>query len=140
MSSRKTPKARVEREVEIPGPLRDFLAHVSSLIIAADPDAMIESDDLLQDESVPVYGGRIYADGDEWGFTYFPADDARVKWELLLTSAQLAAIASGETKTLTLGFCRNAKCGNAFFDRRVFCLRCDYERSTRTKFGPETSG
>lgn len=126
MSSEKPPKARDEREVEIPGPLRDFLAHVSSLISAGAPEAMIESDDLLQSPPLLAYGGRLEADGDEWGFTYFPVEWGKAKWELLFTSVQLAAIASGETRTLKLGFCRDAACGNAFLERRDRCRRCDY--------------
>lgn len=120
----RTLRPRPKRKVhaQLPAELKVFLANVLGMIDHKVPEAMIESDDLLQAEF--VYGGRIHETGDEWGFTYFPQVG---KWELRFSKAQLAEIASGRVAEVELFECTDPNCGNRFSAEDDACFNCDYE-------------
>jgi len=106
----------------LPPELVEFLREVSGRIERGEPEAMIESDDLLQCDH--TYGGRIEADGDEWGFTYF-LGRPKPKWELVFTSAQIKEIAAGAVREIPLSTCNDPACGNRFSWREYTCADCD---------------
>lgn len=103
------PRGLEERSVPVPGDLRRFLVRVNDAIGRGEPEALIPSDDLLQNDR--IYGGLNEGGGDVWGFTYFPTDDWHPKWELVLTRGQIAGIAEGTEGVLTLWFCTAEGCG-----------------------------
>lgn len=119
------PKPKRKVHAQLPEELRGFLTNVLDMIDHKVPEAMIESDDLLQAEF--VYGGRIHEAGDEWGFTYFPQVGHRGKWELRFSKAQLAEIASGRVAGVELFECTDPNCGNRFSAEDDTCFYCDYE-------------
>jgi len=86
-------RPKIETVVAIPTDLREFARHANELIVAGDNFAIWESDDLIQTPS--AYGGLIEEGGDMYGVTFFPQDNIRPKWEMTLSSGQLADIAAG---------------------------------------------
>ena len=105
-------KRKERRQVRVPHDLQRFLVDVDRLMRAGDESTAVESDDLLQSEC--AYGGLAEEGSDFFGFTYLPEEGSRVKWELLLSSGEIAALASKETEQLSLWFCASAECRCAF--------------------------
>jgi hypothetical protein len=80
------PKPKKLTQVNVPMNLREFLRKVATLIESRDESAMVLSDDLLQGDRTS--GGLIDDRAGEYGFTYFPGDGVRTKWELQLTATR----------------------------------------------------
>ena len=117
-------RKKVKRRVNIPEDLKGFLKEVYECILAKDEATLIESDDLLQEDF--VYGGLIGKDGTEYGFTYFPGEGTRNKWELIFTVGQLRDIYEDRVEYLDLWACQSEDCGCKFSDEWMKCFYCDY--------------
>jgi hypothetical protein len=118
------PKPKNLTQVNVPLNLREFLRKVATLIEGRDESAMVLSDDLLQGDR--TYGGLIDDRAGEYGFTYFPGEGVRTKWELQLTADQIRAIAHGRVRRLELWACTDDGCGSMFPSANELCFYCDY--------------
>lgn len=116
------PKVKVS--LRIPEEFALFMAEVHQLILVGDECAVYESDDLLQCES--AYGGLLEEGGSKYGFTYFPEEGVRVKWEVLLEKEDIERVAKGELKALELWQCKDPACRCAFHDESGSCFYCDW--------------
>ena len=116
------PKSK--QSVVLPSDLVEFLGYVRKMIEAKDELATIESDDLLQCER--AYGGLIEEGGTQYGFTYFPEEETRYKWELELDITEITNIADGSKTDLVLWGCHNPNCRCMFSDPDDTCFYCDY--------------
>jgi hypothetical protein len=103
------PKPKNLTQVNVPLNLREFLRKVATLIEGRDESAMVLSDDLLQGDR--TYGGLIDDRAGEYGFTYFPGEGVRTKWELQLTADQIRAIAHGRVRRSSFGRARMTAVG-----------------------------
>ncbi len=115
---------KIESAFIIPDDLASFLQHVSRLILEEDERAVLPSDDLLQCEC--AYGG-LMEDSGNYGFSYFPEEGIRVKWEVILDKQQIEKIGNRDQKELVLWKCKDPGCGCAFSDEKESCFYCDYE-------------
>ena len=120
----KSIKLKIAEEVVIGDDLQRFFKTVDDLIKQNDYTATTESDDLIQTEF--VYGGLIEEGNDLYGFTYFPEQKTRHKWEIALTASEIEAISSGKKKSLTLWKCQNPDCRSFFSWEDESCSDCDY--------------
>ena len=124
-----SPKPKREEIVAIPDDLLTFLREVGVRIETKDEATIVESDDLLQSES--VYGGRDSESGDRFSFTYFPEDGIRQEWVFSLTAGQLVAIAHGDQSPLHLWSCIQPGCRSKFENHAgPECFYCDWEGPT----------
>jgi hypothetical protein len=121
-----SPKPKREQHVELPEYLLAFLREVGERVEARDEATVVESDDLLQTES--VYGGRDSEATDRFSFTYFPEPGVRQKWQFSLTENELIAIAHGAHLSLRLWSCTQPDC-RSMFEREEGpeCFYCDWE-------------
>jgi len=117
-------KRKIKQRVSIPKDLGEFLKHVYELILKKDESTTIPSDDLIQDDF--IYGGLIEEGGVEYGFTYFPGEGTRNKWELIFTVGQLEDVREGRLKYLDLWGCKSKKCQCKFHSKDETCFYCDY--------------
>jgi len=121
-----SPKPKRGQRVELPPNLLSFLRDVGARVEARDEATLIESDDLLQEES--VYGGRDSEASDRFSFTYFPEPGIRQKWQFSLTEKQLIAIAHGDQPSLRLWSCTQPGCRSLFeVAEGPECFYCDWE-------------
>ena len=120
----KRPRPKVKEQVRIPANLLEFLREVHELIEAQDEAATVESDDLLQCEC--AYGGLVQVGTDSYGFTYFPGDGVRDKWEVELRAIEIRYIADGATTELELWACSDSTCQSKFSDPADTCSICDW--------------
>ena len=93
-------QVKITGEVIIPDDLLGFFREVDDLIKHNDEVTIIESDDLIQTKF--AYGGLLEEGADRFGFIYFPEENTRPKWSIELTASEIAKIAEGEKRTLTL--------------------------------------
>ena len=117
-------QAKITGEVLIPDDLLGFFREVDDLIKHNDEVTIIESDDLIQTQF--AYGGLLEEGADHFGFTYFPEDNTRPKWNIELTASEIAEIAGGRKRTLTLWKCQNPNCRSFFSSESETCFDCDY--------------
>src|SRR5262249_8080702 len=101
-SSMRTDKLQATITVEhlSPDDLLGFFREVDELIKQNDEVTTIESDDLIQTKF--AYGGLLEEGADRFGFTYFPEENTRPNWNIELTASEIAEIAEGKKRTLTL--------------------------------------
>lgn len=118
------PQQKLVRTVAIPEQLRSILREVAGRIAARDEEAMVPSDDLMQADA--VYGGLLEEGGSEYAFTFFPGPGTSPKWELILTVADMEAIAMGRKNELQLWGCASDGCHSLFADPGTTCSYCDY--------------
>src|SRR5262249_9568376 len=109
---------------EIPGGFREFMAEVEQMIRTGADEVRIESDDLIQGDR--VYGGLSDAASSVFKFTYFPSKGTRPKWQISLSSEQVAQIASDQLSTIDLFACADTSCGCRFSDPADTCFWCDW--------------
>jgi hypothetical protein len=117
-------QVKITGEVIIPDDLLGFFREVDDLIKHNDEVTIIESDDLIQTEF--AYGGLLEEGADRFRFTYFPEENTRPKWNIELTASEIAKIAEGEKRTLTLWKCQNPNCRSFFSSESETCFDCDY--------------
>ncbi len=120
----KRPRPKRFTEAAVPKELRAFLKNVTGLIAERDEATTIPSDDLLQ--SRRVYGGLIDGSADQYGFTFFPGEGTRRKWELQLSAAQIADVARREIQRFSLWACVDDSCGSMFWSEKETCFHCDW--------------
>ncbi len=121
---RKQKQDKLKQVVAIPADLFEFICHVHEMIETNDESAFIESDDLIQCEV--AYSGLIEQGGIRYGFTYFPKQGIRQKWEFELDIVDIANISEEVTTTLVLWGCKDANCCSMFSDPEDTCFYCDY--------------
>ncbi len=126
------PKPKVIDRVAVPSRLRVFLADVHALIECGDEATLIPSGDLLQAKDAC---GGLTEDG-MYGFTFFPVEGLRTKWELMFTRDDIAAIAAGRMATLDLWRCQDESCGCMFWSPDETCFHCDYIDGDAERFPP----
>lgn len=117
-------KAKVIETTSIPEDLAEFMKSVLESIQNRDEEAVLPSDDLLQCEC--CYGGLIEENGSSFEFTYFPVEDIRPKWALMLNTDEINQIADGSMKTLELWACTDKSCGCKFWEPEDSCFYCDW--------------
>lgn len=117
-------KPKIAEEVGIPENLAQLLRGVHRLIEQGDEAVTTSSDDLIQAEF--AYGGLLEEDEDLFGFTYFPEKGRKPKWEIVLSAAEIAAVAKGQKDTIQLWRCAAPSCGNRFSTPDETCIDCDY--------------
>lgn len=129
---------KVAKRVTIPKQLKDFFGYTRSLIEAGDSAAVRASDDLIQQSR--AYGGLVEEGGDLYAFTYFPGSHTRPRWDIEATSTEIADMAAGKVKHLSLWGCTNPVCEDLFSSPEDVCMYCDYvddERDARDRVMPQ---
>ncbi len=117
-------KPKVFEAVIIPKNLVQFFREVSGLIKESHEIVTTSSDDLIQADF--AVGGLIEDGGDQFSFTFFPAEGTEPKWTFDVSTADITSIAVGKKKTLRLWRCKNPTCENRFGQADATCFDCDY--------------
>lgn len=110
--------------VVLPENLVSFLKDVNEMIESHDELATIASDDLMQCEY--ACGGLVEEGGNSYSFTYFPEEDIRDKWYLMLNASDIQMIARDEKDTIVMWACSDPSCHSKSMDPNERCFYCDY--------------
>jgi hypothetical protein len=123
---------KIPSRVVIPPRLKAFLCDVHRAIIAGEAATTLESDDLLQDDS--VYGGLVDASSALFAFRYFVTNDEHgtETWDFFVTREQVADIATGALTFLDLWKCDNSTCQCRFECSDSYCMYCDGGHPVKT--------
>ncbi len=116
---------KVSETLIIPQSVVTIAQEIVSLFDASSPDALIESDDLIQTDD--SYAGRI--EGNKFGIRYFPEIDvpsnyAQPKWDFTFTLEELRAIANDTLQMCVIWKCV-ADCGMKSSEKDFECFNCD---------------